>query len=165
MKVCHVLITVFIALALIGCQVPSAPPVRSGTVQPDQCPVTPYTRSLPPDENTANYSQTWFGNGVLWAGISPAFSGHWYALPTGFKVLWYRGVPGKLTIEGHLAQPNQQVEALFKADVPDGYGASGFQSSGIYFPQLGCWTVVGRVADQELQFTVDVLPASQSPTG
>ena len=28
-------------------------------------------------------------------------------------------------------------------DVPDGYGSTGFQASGVHFPTEGCWEVTG----------------------
>jgi hypothetical protein len=41
--------------------------------------------------------------------------------------------------------------------VPDGYGDSGFQSSGITLPSEGCWQVTGRVGDASLTFVTLVL--------
>ena len=41
-----------------------------------------------------------------------------------------------------------------RADVPDGYGPTGFQATGITFASAGCWDVTGRVGDEQLTFTV-----------
>ncbi len=49
-----------------------------------------------------------------------------------------RGVAGKLRIDGH--RLDGQAPPL-TAHVPDGYGDSGFQSTGITFPTEGCWRV------------------------
>jgi hypothetical protein len=43
------------------------------------------------------------------------------------------------------------------ADVPAGYGAEGFQPTGLTFPTTGCWQVVGSVGDASLEFVVRVV--------
>jgi hypothetical protein len=43
------------------------------------------------------------------------------------------------------------------ADVPDGYGTTGFQASGVTFPAEGCWEVTGRVGEAGLTFVTLVL--------
>lgn len=128
--------------------------------QQPPCPVTPYTMERPPDSHTASFTETWYGNEALWAGLSPAYNGTWYAGPQGLKVLWYRSVAGKLTVEGKrldAAAPSLQ------ADIPEGYGNSGYQASGLIFPAEGCWEVIGRVAGQALRFVVSVHPAEENP--
>jgi len=65
-------------------------------------------------------------------------------------------VAGKLRIEG--SRLDASAPPLV-GHVPDGYGDSGFQSSGITFPTEGCWQVTGRVGEASLTFVVLVLRA------
>jgi hypothetical protein len=69
------------------------------------------------------------------------------------KLGWWRGVAGTLVITGHRID----VPAVaLRSDVPDGYGARGFQPSGLTFPTVGCWRVLGRVRSSKLTFVVRV---------
>jgi hypothetical protein len=43
------------------------------------------------------------------------------------------------------------------ASVPDGYGSTGLQSSGVWFPTEGCWEVTGTVGDRTLSFVTFVI--------
>jgi hypothetical protein len=72
------------------------------------------------------------------------------------KLPWWRGVTGTLTIEGHRLDEGPDGGGKFSADVPEGYGDSGFQATGVYFSSEGCWEVWGRVGSAELKFVVDV---------
>lgn len=61
------------------------------------------------------------------------------------KLGWWRLAEGRLRITGRrLDAP----AAASRADVPDGYGSSGFQTSGVLFPTEGCWQVEGQVEGQ-----------------
>ncbi|TMC46970.1 MAG: hypothetical protein E6J26_11785, partial [Chloroflexi bacterium] len=120
---------------------------------------TPYASGRPPDANTATLTDTWYANEWLWAGLVPPYKGVWYA--GGVKVGWWRSAPGKLSIEGkRLDAPGPPL----RADIPDGYGVSGFQATGIDFPTEGCWQVTGKVSDKSLTFVVQVHPATENPT-
>jgi hypothetical protein len=69
------------------------------------------------------------------------------------KFGWWRGpgVVGKLSIEGRrLDGPAPPL----RADIPDGYGETGFQSSRVTFTSEGCWEVTGRVGGASLTFVV-----------
>ncbi len=138
---------------------PTAAPTASATYTAANCPQTPYVSARPPDENTARLTNTWYANEWLWAGLVPPYKGVWYA--GGVKVGWWRSVVGKLSIEG--LRLNAPAPPL-RADIPDGYGLSGFQATSIDFPTEGCWEVIGRVADKSLRFVVQVHPASENPT-
>ena len=72
----------------------------------------------------------------------------------GWKLGWWRNVRGTLEITGRRLDGDAPPLA---AGVPDGYGSSGFQASGVSFPTAGCWEVNGRVADAELTFVTLVL--------
>ena len=73
------------------------------------------------------------------------------------KLPWWRGVAGRLTITGaRLDAPARPVTA----DVPSGYGRSGFQPSGVVFPSQGCWKVTGRVGKAQLEFVTLVVRAA-----
>ncbi len=115
------------------------------------CPVTPFTTSRPPDANTAGFTQTWYGNDLLWAGLAPPYKGKWFA--SSVKVLWWRSVSGKLTIKGRRLDSAAPPVTAF---IPDGYGQTGYQATGIDIPTPGCWEITGKVANQELRFVVAV---------
>ncbi len=149
----------WLLLFLVACsgQVAAIPTVRPTVAA---CPATQYVSGRPPDANTASFTETWYGDDALWAGLDRAYQGEWYAGSKGVKVLWYRSVAGKLSIQGRRldgSAPPLQV------DIPEGYGSTGIQASGIVFPTEGCWEVIGRVAGQELVFVVNVHPADENP--
>jgi hypothetical protein len=78
----------------------------------------------------------------------------------GMKFGWRRGVPGKLTIDGH------RVDATappLRAEVPDGYGDRGFQATYVIFPTPGCWEVTGRVGDAKVTFITRVIKVGDGP--
>jgi hypothetical protein len=70
------------------------------------------------------------------------------------KWAWYRFVPGELTINGQrLDAPDDPLVAW----IPDGYGETGFQVSGLTFPSAGCWEITGTLNDSRLTFVVLVV--------
>jgi hypothetical protein len=80
------------------------------------------------------------------------------------KWAWYRYAPGQLIITG------QRLDASappLEADVPDGYGNTGFQVSGITFPTDGCWQITGHLGDQgSITIVVNVVyPQGFTPVG
>jgi hypothetical protein len=86
-----------------------------------------------------------YGNGKLWTTVwsdgKVAFrpGGPGFVLPDGsvaMKFPWWRGVEGKLTIQGRRLDA---AAAPLRAEVPEGYGDTGFQASEIIFPTTGCW--------------------------
>jgi len=129
------------------------------------CPVTEPNGSLPPGETVE--SPEYLGNGELWTILWPdgkvrmetynkepdgAFSMKWG---------WVRAVTGPLTIEGHRLDTDAPP---LRADIPDGYGDTGFQVSGLIFPTTGCWEVTGRVGDASLTFVTEVVFGEATPT-
>lgn len=76
------------------------------------------------------------------------------------KIPWYRGVRGKLTIEGRrLDGPAPSLQA----GIPEGYHVAGFQPSGIGFATEGCWEVTGRLGDASLTFVTMVVKLPFEP--
>ena len=69
------------------------------------------------------------------------------------KLGWWRGVSGRLSITGRRLDG---WAAPLEAHVPAGYGRRGFQPTGLVFPTVGCWRVVGKVGDVRLAFVVRV---------
>lgn len=153
----------------------SMPSARQGTPEPEitpfVCPVTaPNGVSAP--EGGAQPGD--YGNEALWTNLAmwaeePGIvevprDGH--LLPdgrvVGLKWAWWRFVEGELTIEGRrLDAPAPPLEAW----MPEGYGSSGFQVSGLTFPTDGCWEVTGSLGDAgSLTFVVKVVyPAGFVP--
>lgn len=120
----------------------------------DPCPITRPNGSKPPG---SMFGAEPHGNGSIWVGLWHANVVVWDSEPNGSvsaKFGWWRGVAGKLRIDGH--RLDAQASPLV-GHVPDGYGESGFQSSGITFPSAGCWQVTGRVGDASLTFVTLVL--------
>lgn len=105
-----------------------------------------------------------FGNGRLWTVLWP--NGLVFVPPDtispdgslGMKFPWWRAadVHGALHIHGHELMLGLPV----RADIPDGYGDTGFQASGIIFPVEGCYEVVGEAGGVELIFVTLVRPCS-----
>lgn len=156
----------------IGCSgTPSTNQVRSSELDaPLRCKVTLPNGSQPPVPHfggTVEYSspsrgshdkrvEGSHGNGRLWVVLPP--DGKLLVTPErdgslGGKFPWWRGVRGHLTIWGRrLDAPGSPT----RVSVPEGYGETGFQSSGVYFPSEGCWEITGSAGDAELTFVVDV---------
>ena len=74
-------------------------------------------------------------------------------LAGGIKLGWWRIAHGDLVIAtARLDGPAVPLAA----DVPSGYGDTGFQVSGLNFPAPGCWQVSGTVGGTTLTFVVNV---------
>jgi hypothetical protein len=129
------------------------------------CPVTVPNGSTPPGEQP---SPDQHGNGQIWTGLWPEGKvtfepdGPGQILPDGslaMKWWWWRGVEGQLTIKGRrLDAPAPPLQA----DIPEGYGETGFQAAGLIFPSEGCWEVTGKVGEAELTFVTLVVKAPEN---
>lgn len=158
--------TLWLATALlIGCTPLASPAPTSGSAAPNptpssapsaSCPVTKPT-TAPPNIGRALFgSESAFGNEALWVGglgeggaivVDSRFVHSDGSI--GWKLGWWRIASGKMTITGRrLDGRAPPVRAL----VPDGYGDSGFQSSGVDFPTEGCWEITGAVSSSTLTF-------------
>lgn len=124
---------------------------------PTPCPVTLANGATPPGETQSGLNH---GNGQLWTVLWPdgivVASGPDQVRPDGsigMKFPWWRGVRGRLSIEGHrLDGPAAPLRAVMSD-----YGPIGFQASGIIFPTAGCWEVTGRVKSANLTFVTLVI--------
>ena len=102
-----------------------------------------------------------YGNGKLWVGglwpggvINADLQFVDANGAVGMKFGWWRAVPGKLRITGRrLDAPAPPAQG----DVPDGYGETGFQASGVTFPTEGCWQITGKVGATTLSFVTFVV--------
>jgi len=133
------------------------------------CPVTEPNGSLPPGETVE--SPEYLGNGELWTVLWPngkVMMEQYNREADGslsMKWGWVRAVTGPLTIEGHRLDTDASVDAEpLRADIPDGYGDTGFQVSALIFPTTGCWEVTGRVGESSLTFVTEVLFEGVTPT-
>jgi hypothetical protein len=93
-------------------------------------------------------------DGKLVAGTLPDGGSYADIKPDGSivaKLGWWRGAEGTLAITGERTDAHAPP---LSADVPDGYGPTGFQATGITFASTGCWDVTGHVGAERLTFTV-----------
>ena len=128
-------------------------------------PVARLTADIEPGSGGFNYGtarlrvQLGWPNGRLAAGILPDGGSRATVEEDGSihaKLGWWRGEPGRLRITG------RRLDAAappLDAHVPAGYGPRGFQPTGLVFPTVGCWRVVGQVGDARLTFVVKVTQA------
>lgn len=72
----------------------------------------------------------------------------------GMKFGWWRIESGTLAITGRRIDDTAPAAT---GDVPDGYGLTGFQASGITFPTEGCWEITGTVGSATLIFVTYVI--------
>ncbi len=127
------------------------------------CRVTAPNGDTPPGERP---SAAHHGNGALWTvlfsqGKVVFGKGVGFVLADGslsMKKPWWRGVRGKLTVEG------RRLDATgppLRAAIPEGYGETGFQATALIFPTVGCWEVTGKVGEASLTFVTEVAMAGE----
>jgi hypothetical protein len=140
---------------------PGRPSTPSGRLTAQACPVTIGNGMAPPGQPA---DPNYLGNGRLFVSVWPH---GWVFVPPddigadgwlGMKFPWWRGtgVDGVLRIRGQEITTGANV----RADVPDGYGRTGFQATAIYFPTRGCYTITGEIASTHLTFVTLVRPCS-----
>jgi hypothetical protein len=128
---------------------------------PDRCPVTIPNGSTPPGVSP---SAQHHGNSAIWVGLWPDGvlnpEPEWEQADGSIrmKFMWWRGVEGRLTIEGRRLDG---VAPPLRSRVPNGYGTIGFQATVIFFPTPGCWEVTGNVGTASLRFVLLVLPVTE----
>jgi len=130
-----------------------------------QCkPTLPGRMALPASSPAAGFNygtaalrvQLGWPKGTLAAGILPDGGSRAIVEENGSihaKLGWWRGVPGALRITGRRLDADAPP---LRAHVPTGYGPRGFQPTGLVFPTIGCWQVVGQLGDARLTFVVKV---------
>ena len=125
------------------------------------CPVTPPYGQNPPGENP---SELYLGNDGLTTMLWPEGTIRFVEGGPGsveadgslaMKFPWWRGegVRGPLTISER--RLDREAKPL-RADIPEGYGETGFQASGLIFASAGCWEVTARAGEAELSFVTRV---------
>jgi SnoaL-like domain len=167
-------------VVLVGCARTVTPtaPATSVTVSASSCPVTIAAASDAVPAPVASFEiggmilpagmtppplRTFYGNDAIWVDLGtsdgtlvgvPEAAGH-----LGAKFGTYRLVDGLLAVTvRRLDGPSGDVWI----SVPQGYGLSDFQSMGISFPSVGCWSVTETVASRDLDFVVRIV-SGQSP--
>jgi hypothetical protein len=132
------------------------------TSQAGSCPLTIANGQTPPGETP---SESYHGNGALWTVLWP--EGVVSFEPGGpgevradgslvMKFPWWRGqgVVGFLEIEGRRLDGSAPP---LQAEIPEGYGRTGFQASAIVFPSEGCWEIMGRAGEAQITFVALVV--------
>lgn len=134
---------------------------KPGEEMAQACPVTLPNGSPPPGEIPSLYHH---GNGKLWTALWE--SGIVRIAPVNaqadgsltMKWPWWRGVEGALGVEGR--RLNAPADPL-RADIPDGYGPTGIQASGLIFPTAGCWQITASAGGAHLTIVVLVVRVEQ----
>jgi len=137
---------------------PASSTLRSAAgAGPDHCPVTlPNGKTFPSQGRDPNGYRV----GQLWVELWPygvTLVGKADVTTTGglsVKIPWYRHGRGRLTIT---ATRLDEKAPPAQANVPPGYGLSGFQSSGVTFPSEGCWKITGTAGTARLTFVTIIL--------
>ena len=170
-----------VTLAIVAASAASALPGSASTAAraASRCVGTLPTRAVPPEagfgpagfnygSNRLRVELNW-AHGTLRAGVLP--DGGSFATinrdgSVATKVGWWVRDPSKLVITGRrLDEPAPPLRAA----IPSGYGPAyrpgsslGFQPTGLTFPTVGCWRVVGRAGSARLTFVVGVTKPSST---
>ena len=138
---------------------------RPSDAAPAACPVTISRKSSTLPKDIFGSGPAYWNDSLIVGGLWPNGTivfrpgGPGIVLPDGslsMKFGWYRGdgLWGKLTITGkRLDAPAPPL----RADIPDGYGDTGFQATALIFPTEGCWQVTGKVGRTSLTFVTRVV--------
>lgn len=156
-RVPEVLCAIALGAVLAGCSEESNPALASPKLE--SCPVTVPEGTASSGEHRSNYGNSslrvaLWPRGKLVAGPLPGGGSYAEIKPDGSieaKLGWWRTVAGQLRIEGERLDARSSP---LSANIPNGYGETGFQPTGLVFPTGGCWRVVGSVAGVRLAFVV-----------
>ena len=144
---------------LVACLTLIAGATNAGQlVEPGECAVTVFSGGFYGSSELAT-NGLWPGGEIIFRSGGPGFVTSDGAL--GMKFGWLRGVAGKLAITGRRLDSDA---SSLRAEVKDGYGDSGFQSSYLIFPTPGCWEVTGRVANASVTFVTRVMKVGDGPS-
>jgi hypothetical protein len=149
-------------------------PLHAAAAVSSDCPVTqPNGVRYEGDPSGGNH-----GNDSLVTALAPDGAivfkpgGPGYVLSDGslsMKFPWWRVRSGRLRIEGRRLDGGS---IPLRAEIPHGYGDSGFQATALIFPRPGCWEVTARLGDARLRFITLVekigdgpLRSSRAPVG
>lgn len=121
------------------------------------CPATKSVRATPPKDPNADP----FGSGPWYVNADRSIWAGWDAVrmragERGNKVLWIRPSGTELLIS---ARRLDGTSGKFNASVPCCY-PTGFQASGLYFSDPGCWEISAKAAASSLTFVTWVQPQS-----
>ena len=133
------------------------------------CPVTIPGLMRPVQPNVLSAGRFNYGNRSLRVALWPkgklvagplADGGSWANInadgSVDAKLGWWRIASGKLRLAGRrLDAPTRPMHA----HIPAGYGARGFQPSGLSFPTMGCWRVGASLGPATLVFVVLIVEA------
>lgn len=137
---------------------PTGTPV--GSQVPASCPVTIPNGDVPPFGNLGFFPGPVFhGENGIWASFGADGTVAW--MPAmgpgggsyGVKFLWFHDQRAK----GHLQVTGTYLGGSappLVANVPGGYGSTGYQASGLEFSRLGCWRITASAGGSSMTFTI-----------
>jgi hypothetical protein len=157
----QVLLLIIAGPSLAGCSGVSSDGANAGDRSPS-CPITRPNMDGPNGASEVNHGNTslgvalWWPDGKILAGPGPDGSVAATIEADGSisaKVGWWRVRSGKLKVIGRRLDAGG---GTLRADVPEGYGAIGFQPSELNFSKAGCWEITGTVSKDSETFVVIV---------
>ena len=147
----------------------SVPPPSTRLIPLAACPVTHPNQVVP--QNAAAFSaesfnlrNRWLGavlwpHGILPVGRLPDGGSYAGVRSDGWvyaKQGWWRGIKGDLQIVG---QRLDRTARALRADIPAGYGDTGFEPVALLFPSMGCWKVTANIGDKQLAYVIRLAKA------
>ena len=81
----------------------------------------------------------------------------------GMKFAWWRGVRGKLTIDGRRLDKSIAARPRMESR-PNAYPEDGWLPTYLIFPTPGCWQVTGRIGKANLTFVTRVVKIGDGPS-
>jgi hypothetical protein len=117
------------------------------------CPITPYVRVEQADGTTVQLRYE--ANGIR-VFMDQDDEGRWYVGPMGFH--WEADPPaaGEMVVSATSRDHGTRVRG-------ESLDSNGEHYASIVFPEPGCWDVTANVGEQEVAFTVRVIPELERP--